>query len=381
MEFNIALNTIVYLMLFLFPGILFRKFYFRAAHSKQFDQGNLFERFIWTVLSSVFILFVVIGLFIFVRTVLSLPLLQSLSYETIKEIFDSLGANELPEVEEIETSYFDFLTFLSALYLLSIIFGFLSYLLNSKVLNLFKYNNYWENVIKGTYKKNSIESNKVFGYVTADVLVDANDEAKLYSGRVVDYFLAQSNNKLETIVLSNVFRYKKIIDEKGAHVATESRKIPGDNFCVDTSRVLNLNLTYVSEEKETNKFYKRLKLWIDFFYGVFLVGLVLILYLDLEWIVLSDLPRKIVFFILTWTIVSNLLKNLKYLIVGKFDQITLIELVMYIFFGLPYLWLAKIIPWYWILALELPIIWWMGTLLNKEKAEKASVKASKDSSD
>ena len=44
MEFNIALNTIVYLMVFIFPGMIFRKFYYIREYSKEFDKGNLFER-------------------------------------------------------------------------------------------------------------------------------------------------------------------------------------------------------------------------------------------------------------------------------------------------------------------------------------------------
>lgn len=44
MDINIALSTIVYISIFLFPGILFRKFLFIGVDNKQFYTGHLFER-------------------------------------------------------------------------------------------------------------------------------------------------------------------------------------------------------------------------------------------------------------------------------------------------------------------------------------------------
>lgn len=351
-------------MTFLFPGILFRKFYFRSAHSKQFDHGNLFERFLWTMLSSIFMLITVTLFFVFIKKTLELPLLDSLSYSTVKGIFDYLSSNQLPPEDEIGETYLDFLTFISALYLLSILFGMLGYLINAKILYLFKYNNYWENVLKGTYKKKKEKSNIVFGFTQADILIDTNDNSNLYSGRVVDYFLSQQTNDLETIVLSDVFRYKKKYDEKGQKIGTETIKVPGDNFCIGTNRILNLNLTYVYEAKSQNSFYKNLCLGVDVFYGISLLGLLLLLYLNLDWIVFSSIPKKITFFIFSWLVLDNTLRIVKLLINGDYDNLKLDKFIVYLFLIIPYFWLFDLMVWWLIYILEFFALLIAGAVQN-----------------
>ncbi|WP_286760918.1 hypothetical protein [Salegentibacter sp. UBA1130] len=365
MEFEIALNTIVYLMLFLFPGILFRKFYYTAAHSKQFDQGNLFERFLWTMFSSVFMLILVIIVFFFVRTVLKLPLLESLSYVNIKNVFESLGNNQFPSVEDIEKTYFDFFIFISALYIFSIIAGFIIYFLNSRILKIFKYNNYWESIIKGSYRNKKFDPDKVYGYTSADILVETNEKPKLYSGKVVDYFLSSQNNKLETIILKDVTRWKSIYDDKGILTKTEARKVPGDNFCIDTTKSINLNLTYVSLEKNKNNTRRRLALLLDIVIWILLLGQFVILYLDIDWVVLASIPRRITFFILN---IFNLLTIYAYardFVLNK--KVNWHDLPIIFIFLVPYLWLFGYVEWWVAFIIEFPVLGLVGSLIQKLK--------------
>lgn len=336
-------------MMFLFPGILYRKFYFWAAHSKQFDQGNLFERFLWTMLSSIVLLLTVILLFLFLRF-WGVPLLDSLSYSTVKGIVDSVSSNELPSESEISNSYRDFFTFTSALYILSMFLGWLSYILNAKLFRFFKYNNYWENVLKGTYKKKKKDDNLVYGYTEADALVETSDGALLYSGKVVDYFLSQQSNMLETIILTGVKRYKKIYDDNDKHIETIKRPIPGDNFCIDNSNILNLNLTYVYQEKIKSPFHKRLCSFVDFLYVIIWFSLLFILYLDLDWVILSSVPKKIIFFLLGWMFTHHFLTQVKMLINGRRKEINKEDIFVYLLFVIPILWLSNYILWWEIFA-------------------------------
>ncbi|WP_298246103.1 hypothetical protein [uncultured Christiangramia sp.] len=309
----------------------------------------------------------VITLFVFVRSVLELPLLQSLSYSTVKNIFDSLSSNVLPEEDKIENSYTDFLTFISALWLLSGVFGMLAYLINAKIFNLFKYNNYWENVLKGTYKKKKEDNNLVYGFTEADVLVDTNNDSKLYSGKVIDYFLSQKDNQLETIVLSGVKRYKKIFNEEGKHISTEPRFVPGDNFCIGNDKILNLNLTYVYEDKSENILYKRLRVLVDITYVLGLLALVLILYLDLDWALVSTVTKKFIFFILSWLILDNFLRLMKVIINGQTKNLKLENLLVYVIFIIPYLWLLNIIEWWGIIIFEIVAFMIVGFILNPNR--------------
>lgn len=368
MEFDIALNTIVYLMLFLFPGILFRKFYYTAAHSKQFDQGNLFERFLWTMFSSICMLVLVVMVFIIVRTVLKLPLLESLSYINIKKVFESLGNNELPSIDDIESTYIDFFIFVSALYILSIISGFIFFFLNSRVFKIFKYNNYWENIIKGSYKHKKFDSNRIYGYTSADILVETNETPKLYSGKVVDYFLSSGDNKLETLILKDVTRWKNIYKENGILEKREARKVPGDNFCIDTTKAINLNLTYVSEEKSKDVLRRRMALFLDISIWFILLGQFVILYLDLDWIVLASVTRRISFFILNIFNFLNVYSIVRDLILR--NRINWSDQAIILIFLVPYLWLFGLVDWWVMLLVEFPALFISGSIIQKLKPTK-----------
>ena len=90
MEFNIALNTIVYITIFIFPGIIFRKFYYIREYSKEFDKGNLFERFVGTIFASVIILCISFLGYNFIIDTLQKELLPHISYNTIQDIHQNI---------------------------------------------------------------------------------------------------------------------------------------------------------------------------------------------------------------------------------------------------------------------------------------------------
>ncbi|PZP39274.1 MAG: hypothetical protein DI598_20090, partial [Pseudopedobacter saltans] len=218
MEFNIALNTIVYLMIFLFPGIIFRKFLFIREYSKEFDKGNLFERFIWTILTSIGILIVTFSIFLILKNILNLDLLTSISYKTIWNTFNDLSNNKLPNPNEKlplkdRDVYKHFFFLMVSIYILSAILGMISYWITRttfvKSIGILKYLNYWQDLVKGTFISNN-DDTLTYAYTTADVLTEQNDTTKLYSGRVINYYLDIQTNQLQTIVLSDTKRYKRL---------------------------------------------------------------------------------------------------------------------------------------------------------------------------
>ncbi|MHA3047894.1 hypothetical protein JSO59_011145 [Riemerella anatipestifer] len=151
MEINIALNTVVYVMIFMFPGIIFRKFYYTREYSKEFDKGNLFERTLITVLLSVVILALSAFVFTLIREILGYSLLPHISYDTIRDLNNTvISSNELPDpnlTPDFDNIILDFFKMILGIYFLSILFGFVAYFLSSsriiKSSGVFKYKNYW----------------------------------------------------------------------------------------------------------------------------------------------------------------------------------------------------------------------------------------------
>ncbi|WP_123838369.1 hypothetical protein [Chryseobacterium oncorhynchi] len=374
MEFNIALNTIVYLMIFLFPGIIFRKFLFIREYSKEFDKGNLFERFIWTILTSIIILIVTFSIFLFLKNILNLDLLPSISYKTIWDTFNDLSNNKLPDPDKKFTPkdkyvYKHFFLLMISIYTLSIILGVITYLVTRttfvKSIGILKYLNYWQDLVKGTYNSNN-DDTLTYGYTTADVLTEQNDTTKLYSGRVINYYLDLQTNQLQTIVLSDAKRYKKL-DDGGFEI----KSIPGHNFIIEKERILNINFTYIYERKDENKVYKWIYRIVNTIFILLFIGVISTMFFSDIYIYTSTFLRKSVFVICGVLLILILNKNVKKVLSGQWSTLKTTNIYFFISFLLPYIWLFNFLKWYWVLSLEFGFLILMSTFLpdNQTDAE------------
>ncbi|MDY3521317.1 hypothetical protein PG614_02390 [Riemerella anatipestifer] len=302
MEINIALNTVVYVMIFMFPGIIFRKFYFTREYSKEFDKGNLFERTLITVLLSVVILSLSAFVFALIREILGYSLLPHISYDTIRDLHNTvISSNELPNPNlnpDFNNIILDFFKMILGIYFLSMLFGFVAYFLSSskiiKSSGIFKYKNYWQDIVNGTYIMPPNDK-YTFGYAEADVLVDAGGENKLYRGKVANYYLCHNTNHLQTIVLRDAKKYEK----DKVNNKTILKDIVGDNFVIEKDRILNINFTYVFVLKDKQIHIKVIKAFID------VVSVILYLWISILAVFfktrvneyLYTMPRKFVFLI------------------------------------------------------------------------------------
>ncbi len=314
MEFNIALHTIFYVSVFIVPGFLLRRFYFSGEFNKEFSQGNLMERFIWTIFGSIMVLLASSFFFILLRVFSNKKLLSAISYDTVKEIFDLLSDNKMPETNQFFLIYQDFLILIFGIYFAAILLGvlFRKLALNQRVCSMFpvlKYKNYWYYFLRGRVKSAPKEAGMVYWYTEADILVEHEGKAKMYSGKISDYFISPESNQLESIFLEDTNRYK--FDDHGDY---ELMSIPGHTFCVPFNRMLNMNLTYVNRKK--NESWKRNLLW--WFFEITYVSVITVL---ISLVFLEDFPlmnfhsiiHKIGFLINTWILLSwvkTVLQNL-----------------------------------------------------------------------
>ncbi len=245
MDFNLALHSVVYIMFFIFPGFLFRKYLYIKHDYRQFDKGNLFERFMLTLFDSVLILLLSSAIIFFIRDVFEVQLLKSLSYDVFKGMFEDLKNNSLPPKDKIVNNFQDFIILLFFVYTLSIILGFIFYkFTNSRTIKasgVFKKTNYWHDLIIKDFSNNKERRDtRRLVYTLADVLTVINDETKLYSGRIVDYYIEKNNNELQTLILEDTIKYKN----------TEKKVIPGSLFVIHNKNIININLTYVYADKQ-----------------------------------------------------------------------------------------------------------------------------------
>lgn len=369
-ELNIALNTIVYILIFIFPGLLFRKFLFIRAHSKQFNQGNLFERFLWTLFTSISILMFSGLIFLVSRKYLEIPILDSISYKTINYLFVTISNNHLPDESKIKSTYKDFIYLLSAIYLFSSILGIIChYLFNSDIIKkvgFFKFNNYWQDLIKGAYKV-SINDDAIYSYTLADILTETNEGNKLYTGIVNDYFLNPNTGELEVIILRDVKRYKKIKSKRTGLERTILVNIPGDNFCIEKNRILNMNFSYISELKSNRPFYKGLSIFFNILLIISLISLGVLMFVNNDVVYLNRWYRKVTFFICSSVFLLIFKEYFENFIRGQFKSKFKIEdLNLFLTFSIPYLWIFNFISWYMVIIIQFVSILLLSLFINKD---------------
>ncbi|MGP1500308.1 MAG: hypothetical protein ACTTJM_00785 [Bergeyella cardium] len=274
MNLNIALSTIFYIMIFIFPGIIFRKFYFRGNFTRQFSQGNLFERFILTLFFSTTSILLTVGTILFFRYILGIRFLNSISYETITTTFNNIKKDEIPP--EIKDNALAFFTIISLIYLISMIMGAVlhSIVVGLKIdirYPLLKFNHPWHYIINGKIIKEL--SPKRYLYTNVDVLINDGYKKVMFSGVLLDILQNPQDNKIEHILVKNCYKYK-FIDEK-EYSKYERKYIPGNIMCFSKENIINFNLTHITRDKnyENTKFYLSLLLKILFFIALLYVSI------------------------------------------------------------------------------------------------------------
>ena len=248
MNINIALSTVFYIMVFIFPGIIFRKFYFCGSFTRQFSQGNIFERFILTLFFSIISISLSVGVILFFRYILEIRFLNSISYKTVINILNNIKSEKIPD--EFKTNTFDFLVLASLIYAIS---AFLGALLHSLVVifkldiifPVFRFNHPWHYIVTG--KTMEKIKDKKYLYTNVDVLINDGYKNTMFSGVLYDILLEKGTNKVESILVKDCYKYHFPEENSKEY---EKKLIPGSVMCFSRENIVNFNLTHVIRDKD-----------------------------------------------------------------------------------------------------------------------------------
>ena len=122
MNVNIAFNTIIYIMVFLFPGILFRRAFFSGRFNKHFNSGDTSERLLWNLLFSFLCLFVFFGIYYELHKAKIIT--SNVTYHDITSVFISLYDNKFPSLLQDYFKLKSTFMVLVSLYAFSILSGY-----------------------------------------------------------------------------------------------------------------------------------------------------------------------------------------------------------------------------------------------------------------
>lgn len=269
MNYNIALSSFVYILIFIFPGVLFRKFYYIGPFTKQFNNGNLFERFIITLFLSVISVTLSGLVILLLRDVLEIPFLPSISYQTVFNVLNSLQENKLPEPSIFTKTYKDFMILLLLLFSLSAILGSFCFMIVTSlkldlIMNVFKFNDKWHYHVKG--KNNRKRKDEKYLYTEVNVLFqDGNSDKIMYSGYLNDYTVDE-NNSIKSVLLEETHRYS--YNELQNQNQNRERPIRGSLMYIACENVMNINFTHIFEPKLKRTFSEKV---VYFLRGLFLL--------------------------------------------------------------------------------------------------------------
>lgn len=312
MNINIALSTVFYIMIFIFPGIIFRKFYFRGNFTRQFSQGNIFERFILTLFFSIVSITLSVGVILFFRYILEIRFLNSVSYKTIINILNNIKAEKIPD--EFKTNAFDFLVLASLIYAIS---AFLGALLHSLVVifkldiifPIFRFNHPWHYIVTG--KTMEKIKDKKYLYTNVDVLINDGYKNTMFSGVLYDILLEKGTNKVESILVKDCYKYHFPEENSKEY---EKKLIPGSVMCFSRENIVNFNLTHVIRDKDYRNIKILFQLLSQFLFFFLVIYVILSPWMDTEYLFFDlkiySILKKITFTISSVFILSILYGNI-----------------------------------------------------------------------
>lgn len=313
---ELSLGLIVVLLLIIFPGLIYRRLYFYGEFSKEFKSDfNLFSLLAISTIPGIINLIIIYILYD--------NFFESIDLGEIIDTFKNINNDDYRFTKSETTPLKELINskaspFIGFLYLSSFILGTISgrlvrlTRLDTKF-KLLRFKNYWFYMFNGQHTnfkkmKHLRLENKKHLFTKADILIDSNNNTKLYSGIVVDYELLDNNcNSLNKIMLQNAKRYSY---KDGKTIPVE---IPGNLLIVDCSTMKNINLTYAYEEAKSI-LKSKLPNIIDIIFGLIILLLIPTFIFKLNFVDLEIYDKffsfkwykKIVAFLLTIQILSIL---------------------------------------------------------------------------
>jgi len=241
---NIAFTTLIILLLLL-PGIFFSRFYYSGEFSKQYFKPNLFELVLSTLIQSIFLHTLWVGICYYSGYTFNYYILISLlsgieDTDHLKEVSDFVKMN----IGEIVLYNF-------SLWGVALGLGQLTRLVVRKVkldrkFTILRFQNEWHYILSGEmldFPNVEGQARKIDA-IALDVLVDSADGVILYSGILQNYVLSRLGG-LELINMREVTRKFIKLDTKKPNIEVPNYELVGNTFSIPYSKVQNIHIMYV----------------------------------------------------------------------------------------------------------------------------------------
>lgn len=297
MDAGVTIFSIAYIVILIVPGIIFKRFYFQGAFSKQFNSGLFADR----IITSLFW-----GILVQIISLLSYSRIINIKYSEFKTralvLYKDVLGNNLPNLSL--SQLVNILLYSMYSVCLAAALGLFFYkLVRALKLDLrspaFRFLNHWHYYFRGEIlQTKEFNGNSIGKVISTEVDVMTKDDdgkSNLFSGLLTQYTLNQKH-ELEALYLTGCTRFSQSL---GA-----TKVIPGDIFIIPYATVQNLNIRYNFQIKQKKEWFKYIVMGFS--------GLVLLFSLSYPWFTDISIWKKILgtFLLFTsWLFLATLLMS------------------------------------------------------------------------
>lgn len=242
MDFSLTLFGVMYVVTFIIPGLIFKRFFYQGKFSKQFFEGLFTDRLLTYILWGIAIQLITIICYCLFFDIKARDL-----YTEAANFYNSFSKEKIPE---FKFSYIQhMLRYLLATTICAIALGvglnLLVRILKIDIrFSIFRFSNIWHYYFTGEslnfkeFKKATLLQNIKVLSTEVDIVVKSDDgRSNMFSGTLTQYTLSRVG-ELQTIYLTKAKRFST------STTPGSLKSIPGDCFIIPYSNILNMNIRY-----------------------------------------------------------------------------------------------------------------------------------------
>ncbi|MDN3550721.1 hypothetical protein [Mucilaginibacter aquaedulcis] len=246
MEGQFTISSIIIIVWLIFPGVVFKRFYFQGQFAKQFGVGLFADRLITSIFW---------GIIVQIITFLFYSRSFGFTFTGIKgkinTIYTNIASNKMPDITYQHLTYI--LGYLACLifvaFFLGSFFHFLIRILKIDVkVPVFRFSNHWNYYFRGEIVSmrefKSLNKGKWLSTMVDVVIEDGSEKNKMVSGFLTQHTISQKTGDLETIYLTGAKRYSQS--------SGQFKEVPGDCLVIPFEKVVDLNLRYTFQVIDIN---------------------------------------------------------------------------------------------------------------------------------
>jgi ribosomal protein L31 len=386
-------------MVFIFPGILFRRAFFSGEYQKHFESGNNLERLMWNMLCSILMLAAFCGFIYFFNSYSPFKVEFNITVTDVTDTFLCLYENQLPTVFASEERIIQTGNLLFSIYSFSLLVGFfmnrmIFFLGLEKRYTALQFQNRWYYLTNSTKKNNLNHSIGDLYYTRIDV---KSAKEELFTGKLHD-ILYDKEGKVEAITIQEAYKYyrlntsndaskiaevEQLISDNDPQVILHSKspnsfiyrkRIKGDLFTILNNDLENIAITYIKISNFYKKFQKFLKIAISIL--ILLVTLFSISYViwDFQLFRFQSYFKRVLFCVVTPFVFSMglllllTLFNIKELRVNgvKYFKDLKDAFVILILFTIPYLYIFSLLKGIYVILMFIAYTIFASVILPKK---------------